>query len=1018
MTLENKYNRGSKWRKWDLHVHTPFSIYQQFGEDNDETWKKYIADLENLPDEFAVLGINDYLFIDGYEKLLLEQKNNNKLTNIKLLPVVEFRIDKFAGIQFENLKRINLHVIFSDDVTSETIKSQFLNTLEQSYSLENGGKWTRAITKESVAELGCQIKKSIPKAELSKYSSNLSEGFNNLNVKEDQIFESLKKDCFKDKYLIAVGKTEWGELKWSDSSIATKKTIINQADIVFTAAESDSAFNNAKLKLKEQKVNDLLLDCSDAHFFSDSTNKDRIGNCLTWIKADPTFDGLRQILNESEYRVYIGEKPSIFTRVANNRIRYINELKITTTDGYDDKYGKWFKNISIPLNQELVAIIGHKGSGKSAIADIISLCSNYYNNDDFSFLTTKKFREKSGRIARNFEATLVWESGYKVLKGLNDIPESTDEKGVKYLPQGQFERLTNEIATASEFQNEIEKVVFSHIEESEKYDKHSFADLIEFKKNTLETELTGLYANIESLNTKIIKLEIKNTTAYKLEIEKKLKKKEDELNALVEPEIISDPNEDPQKKKQSEAVITSIDKLKEVIEKLELEKDKKVEEKKDVLIALKNLKDTKKEIKLKIVEIEQFISDKKEKFSSFEIDFSKLISLKTDFTELDKHISEQEKKLDDIKIILGEQTSEDDKRPVNKQIEEKRNKLKEEQAKLDTEQKKYQEYLNAKKLWEKEKTKIIGSDSTPETIAFYKKEVQYLKEDIEPELMKNCDERINITREIFSKKQDVITIYKDVKSRISDIISKNAKKLKDYKIDIAASLVIHTNFNTHFFSFINQKQKGTYYSKEGAEKELLKIVSDINFDNEDSVMSFLSNLTDSFHKDKRKKQENAERLINEQVQDVLALYNYLFKLEFIDFNYQLKQGDKGIEQLSPGERGALLLVFYLLLDKNDIPLIIDQPEDNLDNHSVVKILVPFIREAKAKRQIIMVTHNPNLAVVADAEQIIYVNLNKDDNYTFSTVTGSIENKDVNKKIVEVLEGAMPAFNKRKNKYYE
>ena len=66
----------------------------------------------------------------------------------------------------------------------------------------------------------------------------------------------------------------------------------------------------------------------------------------------------------------------------------------------------------------------------------------------------------------------------------------------------------------------------------------------------------------------------------------------------------------------------------------------------------------------------------------------------------------------------------------------------------------------------------------------------------------------------------------------------------------------------------------------------------------------------------------------------------------------------------------------------------------------------------------MVTHNPNLAVVADAEQIIYVNLNKDDNYTFSTVMGSIENKDVNEKIVEVLEGTMPAFNKRKQKYYE
>ena len=138
----------------------------------------------------------------------------------------------------------------------------------------------------------------------------------------------------------------------------------------------------------------------------------------------------------------------------------------------------------------------------------------------------------------------------------------------------------------------------------------------------------------------------------------------------------------------------------------------------------------------------------------------------------------------------------------------------------------------------------------------------------------------------------------------------------------------------------------------------------------------------------------------------------------VDYNYQLKQGDKGIEQLSPGERGALLLVFYLLLDKDDKPLIIDQPEDNLDNLSVAKVLVPFIRAAKKKRQIIMVTHNPNLAVVSDAEQVIYVQLDKDNSYTFSATSGSIENKEVNKKIVEVLEGAMPAFNKRKDKYYD
>ncbi len=65
---------------------------------------------------------------------------------------------------------------------------------------------------------------------------------------------------------------------------------------------------------------------------------------------------------------------------------------------------------------------------------------------------------------------------------------------------------------------------------------------------------------------------------------------------------------------------------------------------------------------------------------------------------------------------------------------------------------------------------------------------------------------------------------------------------------------------------------------------------------------------------------------------------------------------------------------------------------------------------------ILVTHNPNLAVGADAEQIIYVQLEKSENYKFTYETGAIENPRINKKIVDVLEGTQPAFVKRRLKY--
>ncbi len=126
--------------------------------------------------------------------------------------------------------------------------------------------------------------------------------------------------------------------------------------------------------------------------------------------------------------------------------------------------------------------------------------------------------------------------------------------------------------------------------------------------------------------------------------------------------------------------------------------------------------------------------------------------------------------------------------------------------------------------------------------------------------------------------------------------------------------------------------------------------------------------------------------------------------------------DKELSELSPGEKGTLLLVFYLLIDKSDVPLIIDQPEHNLDNETIYDLLVPAIKEARQKRQIILVTHNPNLAVVCDSDQVVCAAIDKTAGYIVSYTSGAIENPTINRRIVEVLEGTMPAFDNRGMKY--
>ncbi|MEI6646602.1 MAG: hypothetical protein WCP12_11250, partial [bacterium] len=99
------------------------------------------------------------------------------------------------------------------------------------------------------------------------------------------------------------------------------------------------------------------------------------------------------------------------------------------------------------------------------------------------------------------------------------------------------------------------------------------------------------------------------------------------------------------------------------------------------------------------------------------------------------------------------------------------------------------------------------------------------------------------------------------------------------------------------------------------------------------------------------------------------------------------------------------------------PIILDQPEENLDNETVVSLLVPVLAEAKKRRQVIMVTHNPNLAVVCDAEQVIYSSFDRKNESKISYLPGAIENPAINLHVVNVLEGTKPAFDNRRVKYH-
>ena len=125
---------------------------------------------------------------------------------------------------------------------------------------------------------------------------------------------------------------------------------------------------------------------------------------------------------------------------------------------------KWFNN-EIHFNSELVSIIGNKGSGKSALTDILGLLGNSKQHDSFSFLNNKKFKEKGDKCkAKDFKATLYWENEDNHELCLNDTVSHEKIEKVKYIPQSYLEKLCNEISSKENlFDKELENVIFSHI---------------------------------------------------------------------------------------------------------------------------------------------------------------------------------------------------------------------------------------------------------------------------------------------------------------------------------------------------------------------------------------------------------------------------------------------------------------------------------------------------------------------------------------------------------------------------
>ena len=1040
---------GSEWRRWDLHVHTKgTNKNDQFKSKDFETFCEVLFH-KAIDNNIAAVGITDYFSIDNYKKVKgyvgkINDKTNftesekEQIKNILILPNVELRMLPVT----DKGRLVNIHFIFNPE-------EDFIDYLDNNFfgKLKCGNY---LMNRQGIIEYGKSLLGNNQKPD---DAAAYKEGINEFHLEISQIKDVLEDKKITDNAVVVVCNSKndgasafqehYGLFEGEPGSLGgIRRDIYHVSDMVFSGNDNDRKYflgqkSDNPVEVKE-KCGSLkpCIHGSDAHTEDKLFAPDNDRYC--WIKADPIFEGLKQLIYEPEDRVYIGKEPPLLEKVANNKTKYIASLHVREKAGYNGKNGVWFDNVNLELNKELVAIIGNKGNGKSALSDIIGLLGNTHNagekQKNLSFLTAKKFRKKG--YAENFEANLVWADGSGVNETMclaDEIDKNAPEK-VRYLPQNYFERLTNDLKSEG-FEDTLKGVIFAHMPEQYKLDCRSFDELIEKKTLVIDSDLRAIRNDVSKISESIIKLEEKKHPDYLNKINGQIEEKEKELKSHManKPEQVADPSKD-----HSPETEAKISKAYESIAQLNQQNIKLAETIEGAKQRLNTVTKNKEEIKQLIdktsqleLDLTKFKQENGDVFSKFKLNIDEIIKVSFNKKIIDEKLKEINKELDDSERGLRLKKDIDtDQNIKNDADREKayqssfvasqeiiRQKIKSKTDELSKPEKEYQAYIEKLAQWEKRKKDIEGDSSRVNSLKYLKAEKEYVEKKLDDDLAERRKARLDKSLEIFNKQQEIINIYNALKESVDSAISQGGEFADKFNMRIDVGFKLNEDFVNNFLGYINKNKKGTFqYADTGTVSAML---DSIDLSEKDGVRQLLDSSIRWLEEDERNESDTQKRNISDQVSKVKEFYDFLFSLEYLAPSYDLKQDGKSLDQLSPGEKGAVLLVFYLMIDKEDIPLIVDQPEDNLDNKSVFEVLTHFIRIAKKRRQIIMVTHNPNLAVGADAEQIIYTSLDKTNGKNeFSVECGSIENMNMNKRIVDILEGTKPAFDKRKLRYRE
>jgi ABC-type lipoprotein export system ATPase subunit len=1026
MSIEEQiFPRGAEWRQWDFHVHTPASFQWEGKRFAQMSEPEKTASVDEMIKAFnesdpAVFVLMDYWTFDGWFALKkrLSEDGAPKLTK-KVLPGIELRL--VSPTTF----RLNAHVVFSDDVSDQDLKN-FKAKLE--VALINQPLSEECLMRLAREKIGDDLLKKIgmkPDDIVSDATIALMAGSKVAEITSASYQEAIKK---------VPGGKAIGFMPWETSDGLAKADWKTHYAFVIDLMNSSPIFETRRQELwaafvgvktdenKEwidafqsalENVPRLAVSGSDAHSFGEYGKFP--SNKITWIKADITFLGLLQAIKEPAKRSFIGQVPTKLQEVAQNKTFYIDQIKVAKNVG-SNVHDHWLTNCDISLNTDLVAIIGNKGSGKSALADVIALLGNSRQKDHFSFLSSKRFRQKPKELAKHFTGTILWCDQTTCHRVLSDNPPEESVELVRYIPQAHFEKLCNDHVSGQSdvFEKELRAVIFSHTSASIRQKALDFDQLIEQQERSYRDRLVEFRKDLRKINQEIETIEGQLQPEVKRALEEHLAQiqKQIEEHKKIEPPLLPKPSEQltPEQQKASE----ELERISELLKALDEKAQASLAKETTLASKIKAIQAIRERLRLVERQYKQFKDETSADFKILGLDASQVAFLAID-----------EKVLDELAVsIPAERTALSESSA--KDVEAKTALLAEQggfNEKLNEPQQLYQQSLKLNNDWQEKMRELTGTPDEPETQEGLKARIAQL--DQLPNLLKEKqDKRLEICGDIFDTLEAQRKAREDLFQPVQDLIQGNSLIRDEYKLQFQATLGGSTDaLASRLFELIKQNS-GEFRGEEESHATVRKIAEQYDLNKKTDVLEFVTNLHNRIVVAANPGSKSAVGIasilrssktsVNKTATDV---YDLIFGLPFLEPRYSLLFQDTQIEQLSPGQRGALLLIFYLLVDKGRNPIILDQPEENLDNETVVSLLVPVLCEAKKRRQIVMVTHNPNLAVVCDAEQVIYSSFDRRNGSKIQYLSGSIESPQINCHVVNVLEGTKPAFDNRRIKYH-